>query len=103
MLAGIVLGSALSPPLTSPRGLVVERIGLVEAVAAGNFRIGRGANRSADCATFPSRPTFADLKEKGVRRLRLTPLISWLRGQDLNLRPLGYENSVILSSERKIT
>src|SRR6266496_4256146 len=33
----------------------------------------------------------ADLKEKGVRRLRLTPLISWLRGKDLNLRPLGYE------------
>src|SRR5687768_18462945 len=32
-----------------------------------------------------------DQKEKGVRRLRPTPLHSWLRGQDLNLRPLGYE------------
>jgi len=56
-----------------------------------NQQVGMGARRDLDSDSF--RTEGKKIKAMMVTPFLLTSCSCWLRGQDLNLRPLGYEGN----------
>jgi hypothetical protein len=79
-----------SAPAQAP---VDRRIDVGRPAARGRFNAVCDAKRSARGAT--TRNPRATSKKIGVTACAVTPRRIWLRGLDLNQRPLGYENTAV--------